>query len=386
MEPLGFWVKDLEHARVPLEINEHKTRQENIPKEEYHAKREQFSDADIDIMLKKLGLKPEESLRQIARFLISHRFNLSLELVDKVRQLLPEGPFQGQKAEALVAALSKLPLSQVQRGFEILLSTLNGEHPTVMGALKHFVSQLNDVLSETRLYQGQTLKFDLIQAAFKEELEQWLSWSSKPEQQVLALLDRQSLFQDLRRFIHLAQWAAKILEQLEHKHSEGLRRRLGLVQTAAKHTAQVMLADGILSKPDEFRHMRDHGLCYSLGIDWQDELLPCRMWAFDDMHGENLTVDEKNIHLFFRVVSQNLGLIEIEMIIDSNNLTLKFASDNETVRDLMNREADKLKEHLIKLGYEVNLSPSSPFLRQANPKVEIESKPGTEIVHMDVKA
>ena len=99
---------------------------------------------------------------------MSHRFEFNVPIVNKVLSIMPEGPFVGHKADALIAALSKLPLEQVDRGFQILLSTLNGQHPTVMGALRHFVSLLNDVLSEARLYQGQHLKAEWIQNAFQK--------------------------------------------------------------------------------------------------------------------------------------------------------------------------------------------------------------------------
>ena len=47
-----------------------------------------------------------------------------------------------------------------------------------------------------------------------------------------------------------------------------------LTEDFAHHATEVMLADGILSKEEDSRHMRDHGLCYSLGINWEEELLP----------------------------------------------------------------------------------------------------------------
>jgi hypothetical protein len=385
MEPLGFWFKNLDQVEAHPSALSLVERREQSPDQPFQPRREMFSEADLDALLKKAGLKPSPRLREIAQFLISNRFELSSELVQKVQQLLPEGPYYGQKAEALVAALAKLPLEQVQRGFEILLSTLNAEHPTVTGALKNLVSQLSDVISELRLYQGHAIQADVLKAAFSEELQQWQQVVSKPELQLLALLNRQNLVQDLRRYIHLSQWASKILEHLESKSSEGLRRRMLVAEKAAGHAAKVMLADGIMSKPDDFRHMRDHGLCYSLGLDWEDELVPCRLWAFDDQHTENLALDEKNVHLFFRVVGESLGLVEIELVIESEELRLRFFSPAEEIRGLMNREAESLKQHLLKLGYEVTIHPAQSKLRQADPKVELESR-NQEMVHMDVKA
>lgn len=384
MEPLGFWFKNLEQIEASLSTQSVSERRDQASEQAFHARRESFSDADLDALLKKAGLKTSPRLREIARFLISNRFELSPELIQKVQQLLPEGPYQGQKAEALVAALAKLPLEQVQRGFEILMSTLNADHPTVMGALKHLVSQLSDVISELRLYQGHAIKLDLLKAAFSEELQQWQQLVSKPEYQMLALLNRQNLVQDLRRYIHLSQWAYKILEHLESKSSDSLRRRMVLAEKAAGHAAKVLLADGIMSKPDDSRHMRDHGLCYSLGLDWEDTLVPCRMWAFDEQRSENLALDEKNIHLFFRVVGKSIGLIEIELLIENEHLSLNFFSPAEEIRTLMNRESENLKQHLIKLGYDVSIAPAQAKMRQSDPDIELESR-HRELVHMDVK-
>lgn len=385
MEPLGFWFKNLEQIEVHPSALSLSERGEQDSKQAFQTKREGFSDTDVDELLKKVGLKSSPRLREIAKFLMSNRFELNSELVQKVQQLLPEGPYQGQKSEALVAALAKLPLDQVQRGFEILLSTLSSDHPTVMGALKHLLSLLSDVISELRLYQGHAIDVQTLKAAFSEELEQWQQVLNKPEHQLLALLNRQYLVQDLRRYIHLSQWASKILEHLESKSSDGLRRRMALAEKAAGHAAKVLLADGIMSKADDFRHMRDHGLCYSLGLDWEDALVPCRLWAFDDQHAENLALDEEHVHLFFRVVGESIGLVEIEMVIESNEMVLNFFSPSEEIRNLMNRESDKLREHLIKLGYEVNIAPAHSKMRQADPQIELESRQ-REMVHMDVKA
>jgi len=385
MEPLGFWIKGLEQSDLKVETAGSNEGKAQTSQESYQAKRHAFSDEDLNKLLIKLGYKPSSTLREMAKFLLTHRFELNQELLEKVKLLMPEGPYQGQKAEALVAVLSKISGASIERGYQILLSTLNSDHSTVMGSIKHFISLLSDVLSETRLFQGQAIKAEWIQKAFSEELEQWKSWVTKPEQQLFALLDRHTLSQDLRRFIHLSQWASKMLEALEQKNSEGLRRRLAKVQKAAGHAADVMLADGILSRPEEIRHMRDHGLCFSLGLEWEDEMLPCRMWVFDDQHTENLALDSKNVRLFFRMMSQKLGLLEVEIRIQSENMTLRFSSELEEVRQLFDKESYKLEEHLIKLGYQTKVKPTRAFLRHNDPEIEIESRTQSEMVHMDVK-
>ena len=332
-----------------------------------------------------MGLKPSKNLVLAARFLMRHHFQLSRPLMDMVQQLLPNGPWENHgPAEALIAALSRLPLEDVPSGYRVLLTAFTSRHPTVMTLMHHVVGQLQDLISTWLVQPEVGLPTEAVLAAFKEELAQWQAMLNMPKQQIAMLLKKRTLLNDLRRMHLFFQTTARVLTSRGSNPSSKVLLQLSTLQQEMRHAIDLVLGDMILSRDDRDHHFKEEGHCSTLGL-WQDgEKLPSRMWA----DGEDGDDDQQEPAWWFKFHwnDEPLGRLEAEVQAVGFEGECQFAHDDAGFRELLDEHREVLSAKLRASGFEIELQPATAIPPAVDPEAELHSNQSGPLLHIDSEA
>jgi hypothetical protein len=333
-----------------------------------------------------MGLKPNKNLIQAARFLMRNHFQLSRPLMDMVQQLLPNGPWENHgPAEALIAALSRLPLDEVPAGFRVLLTAFTSKHPTVMTLMHHVVGQLQDLIS-TLLVQPETgLPTEALISAFKEELAQWQAMLNLPKVQIAFLLKKRTLLNDLRRMHLFFQTTSRVLLAKGANPSSKVLLQLATLQQEMRHGIDLVLGDMILSRDDRDHHFKEEGHCSTLGLWSEGEKLPARMWA----EGDEEEGDAKEPAWWFRFHwnNESLGRLEAQIEAVGFDGECQFSHDDASIREAFDEHREILAARLRGIGFEIDLLPANVIAPEPlDPEAELHSNQSGPLLHIDSEA
>jgi hypothetical protein len=347
-----------------------------------------FSEAEIDQFLKKLGLKPEDNLRQAARFLMAHHFKCDRPLLEMAHRLLPNGPWESHgPAEALMAALSRLPLDEVARGFEILMTAFNSKHPTVMALLHHIVAQLQDLTSQWLVEPEEGLAPQLMVEALDEEILHWKAILESPRFQMQLLIQRGDLLQQLRRLHLFLKLSLEILQASGSKEDQPILKQLHSLQRDLRHAIELILGDAILSQQDQEHHFRENGQCSTLGLWSEGEQLPCRLWADGEEAGEENDEQEQAWSFRFHWHDELLKQVEAEVQVWQSECDVQFQSDSPNTREVLNEQSEALAAKLRTLGFEPSIGLAKPICSsQLDPEAELHISKINHLQHIDSEA
>ncbi|MBF0244663.1 MAG: hypothetical protein HQL31_05275, partial [Planctomycetes bacterium] len=312
---LGLWphrVPVTGNPKIPFQIEGGEHEEKSAEQEALPRPPQRFSEADIDILLKQAGININARNRELALFLLRHHVQLEARLFGEVLKLFPVKNPDVNQAGALMAALAKLPIESIASGYKIILSSLNGDHPTVMSALKYLNSLLTDLASQSFTLKEFKISPDLIRGALEQELkdlQRFLSW--KPQDQIKLLVAKKLMLVQLHRVLRLFE---NLLIFAEPKDKGGDPSRFcSLLQSSASTTRQaihVLLTDAILSREDLHHHLMTRGACHSLALHIGEQVIPGRLWAQDGENPAAKDLDSRNIKLFFRWFTHELGITD----------------------------------------------------------------------------
>jgi hypothetical protein len=304
--------------------------------------------------------------------------------MDMVQQLLPNGPWENHgPAEALIAALSRLPLDEVPAGYRVLLTAFTSRHPTVMTLMHHVVGQLQDLIS-TLLVQPETgLPSEALLAAFKEELAQWQAMLNLPRTQIALLLNKRTLLDDLRRMHLFFQTTSRVLRAKGANPSSRFLLQLATLQQEMRHAIDLVLGDMILSRDDRDHHFKEEGHCSTLGLWHEGEKLPSRMWAGGDEEDE---ANEPSWWFRFHWNDVPLGRLEAEVQAVGFDGEVQFAHDDPKVRELFDEHREVFAARLRGLGFEIELQPATAIAPPQDPEAELHSNQSGPLLHIDSEA
>jgi hypothetical protein len=345
-----------------------------------------FSDGDVDSLLTKLGIKPSENARLAARFLMRNHFQLSRPLMDLALKLLPQGPWENHgPAEALTAALSRLPLEKADAGFKILLASFSSRHPTIMSILHQVVGQLDDLMSAWLVQPESGLPSELFMNAMKEELSQWKSLLSQPKLQVMFLLMKGDLVKDLRRSHLMIQSLSRLLAAYGSRAESSVMAQLSILQKELRHAIDIMLGDMILSRDDQDHHFKEDGQCSTLGIWSEGARAPARLWA----DGDSELDDQEDPAWWFKFHwnDEHMGRLEAELQMVGTQGELQFLNDRAMVRACLDEHREDLDKRFNGMGFEIEQLPTdiiTPEITDA--EAELRSNSSGPLHHIDSKA
>lgn len=375
----GHAVRKAPTAAPPLNLE---PQQQKHP--EPQLKSPMFEDAEIDELLTRLGLKPNKELRSAARLLMRHHFQLSRPLLDITMKILPHGPWENHgPAEALMAALSRLPLEDVENGYRILLSAFTSKKPTVMGLLHIVVGQLQDLISQWIVSPPEQIPSQILIPALEEELSQWQQILKMPIQQLALLISRKDLIHDFRRLHLLFQSLQRLLhrkDQPPHK----LQIQLASLQQDMRHALDLLLGDLILSKDDQAHHFKEQGQCCTLGL-WRDrELQACRMWSDGD---SGIDADD-DPSWWFRLHwnDTNTGELMAEAQLIGSEGELTFFSNDEQTRQQLSDTSEELTRRLDDSGFSLELNEIQDIKANEDPASELHHNSSGPLKHIDSQA
>ena len=346
-----------------------------------------FSDGDIDQLLTKMGLKPEENLRQAARFLIQHHFNLDRPLLEKAHQLLPAGPWENHgPAEALMAALSRCPLEDVDAGFRILMSAFDSKHPTVMALLQHIQGQLQDLASQWLVEPEHGLNASLMVEALDEEISLWKVILESPSLQLHLIVQRGELLAQLRRLHLFIKLSLEILQAQGSHDDKPIIKQMRSISRDLKHAIELIYGDMVLSKQDNEHHFRENGQCSTLGLWAEGEKLPCRLWAEHDELEEGEGA-ERAWSFRFHWQDELLKHLECEVQVYKDECEVQFQCESLETRQILDEHQESLAAQLRTLGYHPTLGPAKNCApKMADPHSELHTTHLIEFKHVDSEA
>lgn len=346
-----------------------------------------FSDDDIDQLLLKMGIKPEDNLRLAARFLIQHHFNLNRPLLEKAQQLLPAGPWENHgPAEALIAALSRCSLEDVETGFRILMSTFDSKHPTVMTLIQHILVQLQDLASNWIVEPENGINPSLMVDGLDEEILLWKSILESPQLQLRLMIQRGELLAQLRRLHLFIKLSLEILQAQGSGDDKPIMKQMRSISRDLKHAVELLCGDMVLSKQDNEHHFRESGQCTTLGFWAEGAKLPCRIWVeHDDLEeGEGA---ERAWSFRLHWVDEFLQHLECEVQIYKEECDLQFQGESVDTRQLLDEHQEALAAKLRALGYHPTLGLAKNFVaKMADPQAELHTTHLIEFKHVDSEA
>ncbi len=397
---LGFWAfrSMLKHARSPRgggapaspaesASQPSAAEDEAAPLESRGDEARSFTDADIDVLLKKAGIEVTPNHRQVARFLLSHRLELSRELFDLAQELFPKGVPAGLQAEAFIAALSKLPVAEAGQGTTILMSALTAQPHTLMGLLHEIRGAWTDLLAETYNRDGFPAALEplraAIEAAVREVAE--LIGAGLPDQ-LRGLVERREWFLRLYGQWRFAGNLETLAGSMQGPPDELFQKLLSRIRSLARAGADMLLADAILSREDVHHHLREHGACHSLGVEIAGMSLPCRIWVHDRDHPAARIMEGGRLVIYFRFSTREIGLLEGRASVEGERVELTFMSAHASVRGLLEQERARLEERFAALGYVLGQrveAAAPPRDELAEGELPARHEP---VTHLDAKA
>lgn len=341
------------------------------------------SDEDLDILLKQAGIPRDAQHREAARFLLRHHFVLSKDLVRMVLHLLPNGPWENHgPAEALVAALSRLPLDEVPQGFRILAAAFSAQHPMVMSLLHRILGLLQDARSHGLVESMEGVPSEILMPALEEELEQWRSLLNDPLKQIRVLSQRQMLATELRRLLLQMGLLRSVLMARGGRPDSPFLQQLATLEKEIRLALEMISSDSILSREDADRHFREGGHCVTLGLWNGEEPTPCRAWV----EGEG---DDEQWPWKFRLVwhSEILERLEAKLEVEGEQVRLRFSTDQEDASAWLAEHAEALEQSLLALGYELTQHPVAPLRpTPLDPEGELRARAARSLKHVDWEA
>lgn len=344
-----------------------------------------ITDKDIDGLLKSQGLPPDAKHRAVARFLLRNHFVLDRTLIETALKVLPKGPWENHgPAEALVAALSRLPAEKVPDAFMVLRGALDASHPMVMGLLQQITGYLQDAMAVWLVDPLEGLPSRMVGEALEEELLQWQKLLKDPNLQVRLLLERSGLAQDLRRALLQIQLIRSILIRKGASPQHRFLKITGLMARDLRSALEILSGDSILSLEDSDHHFKESGDCHSLGL-WNDgDTPPCRLW----MREQTLDEDVEDLW-WFRVNWHDdvLDRLECKVQVEGTDCQLCFYSDQDDVRSWLNENSEGLSQRVNALGYETTIDQVQSLKPSASdPKAELKARAIEKLRHIDTEA
>lgn len=348
-----------------------------------------FSDKDIDTLLKHSGVEITPGNRRLARFFLLHRIQLQPDLFTLMHRLWPHEVPRGPETHALIAALSKLPIEQVEQGYRVVLETmLEATSVTVMNLLQKLRGAISDIISTTfSLDDNLELSPQLLRDGFEEWQKVWDQLLKDDSlSQIRTLVWRRSLIFKLHRHLRTVHNLGIVLSTLrDSPHVQGLLERIRASGDFARRALNMMLTDSILSREDVHHHLKEQGACHSLGLLHEGKTHPCRLWVHDRDNPSARALDDGNVVLFFRWVTRELGMLECRVVVEDEKISVRFASEHESVRSTLGEEKHRLESALKKLGFEVRVLAVREVLEQHEPLRDIETKV-EKLTHLDTQA
>lgn len=346
-----------------------------------------FSDADLDQLLKGAGVEVTPRNRSFARFLLTHHMQLKPELFKLAGQMFPNGAPSGLRADALIAALGKLPPEQVASGYRVLVSALQ-PGVTVMGSIQDLYGLLNDFVSETfTLKSNLPLSENMLRSAIQEEIALLGKLlNSNTQNQIALLVRKEGIVQPLLRLIRFFRNFETLLQRNEANFSERFMAMTHQIRETARSALNVLVADSILSREDSHHHLVDYGASHSLALAFHNHILSCRLWAHDLEDRSSRKIDPKNVSLFFRWRTREIGVLECLVEIQDTKLDFSFATGIDEVVHVLNEEAGRIEERLKALGYQAKQGPTQHALRRSKEEEHDIKSEETKIIHLDVQA
>lgn len=347
----------------------------------------QFSDEDIDKILKVNEITVTQKHRINARFLLRRHFTIQKEMFEVIDDHVPNAVLKGHYGEAFIAAASKLPIEDISVGFKILLQTIEANQSSVVSEVKDFIGLIKDLISQTYILKTQLIDSEIIRSAFSETLSDWDSFLEDHKVQLRWMIDRKSIIRKMLSHIKLAQNLKVVLE--EQKIAEDLKfiNNIEASIKKADGVIKILLSDAILSRYDAHHHLVDQGSCYSVGTMMNDQVQPARLWVHDQDGDDQETMDTDRLVLFFRWHTDDLGIVEAELISSEDDLNLTFATANKDVSSTLNEESFRLEERLHAQGYEIKIEPCVHVTKfNDDKKTKIENISIEGMHHLDAKA
>lgn len=383
---LGLWSHRKDHTFTPTSLSKNSERhQQSSEDSKLTQERKKFSDSDIDILLKKSHVQINEKNRLTARFLLRHHIVLDKNLFDLISRLMPNAP-SGIEGEAFIAAFSKLPIDKVEKGYQIILASLQQGHPSIMEPMKMLIHAITDLISESYHFHFKGIDQAMFRSAFEEMLHDWTNLFKEISSQVKWIASRKVLLQKLIPTLKLTHQLQQILSIISDQSNESLSSQLSKITQLSRQTIYVLMTDSILSKEDAHHHLKENGYSYSAGTYLNSHFLPARLWIHDRNNASLRDLDADNLVLFFRWFTEELGILESDVVIDKENISITFASPHTSVLQELEEQKLKLEARINSLGYKCTQKPSFSTLKQNNQNIEFENHCSPPLSHLDAKA
>ncbi len=346
----------------------------------------EFSDEDIDKILKANEISITQKHRLNARFLLRRHFTIQKDMFKVIDTVVPNSLLKGHFGEAFVAAASKLPIDEIAVGFNILLQTIESDQSSVVSQVKDLIELIKDLISETYNLKTQLIEPELIRSALSEFLSEWDPFLEDEKVQLRWMIERKMMIRKMLSHVKLAQNLKTVLENQEITEDLKFLNNLGASVKKADVVMKILLSDAILSRYDAHHHLADHGSCYSVGTLMNGQIQPARLWVHDQDGDDQDTMDVDRLVLFFRWHTDDLGIVEAELITKEDDLNITFASANKDVSGTLNDEAHRLEERLRAQGYEAKLEPCVHVTKINDEETKIENISIEGMHHLDAKA
>lgn len=386
-ELLGFTPRSIgEHFKEPSALNKESQKQGNAQQEANRQNGQRFSDADIDLLLKKSNIEVNQHHRLLARFFLRHHIVLDKNLFELTKNILPGTIPKGAQADAFIAALSKLPMEQIRLGFQIIQSTLQAGPATFSDHLFQIKGLLSDIVSETFNLKEFPMDADSFRKALNYELEALSQATETTQKQISSIVDRVAIAKRFTALIRFSQNFQAVLKGMPSDSYQNLEQLISKTLNSAKRALNILLSDSILSREDVSQKLHHQGACHSLGVSCQEMTQPGRLWVHDRDNPSSRELDPKHLKLFFRWSTEELGIVEAEVEVEEENFEITFASEHSDVVHSFNQESERLSERLESLGYKVDHKPTLSWLKFNQPERQIHKKAQEFMKHLDTEA
>lgn len=375
--------------RIPsdLSLTDHGKQAPDSEKNTRFEKHQKFSDEDIDVLLKKSKIERSVLNRQNARFLLRHHFQISKELFYKINLVAPGKPLNGTVGEAFVAALAKLDNDQFQRGYEIILQSIEAHHGSVIGSLKELLNAMKSIVSDTYHLNHSSISGQEIREAFVKVVQFWESVFEDSDLQLRLLTSREGLIKEMVQMKKMIQNLERVFQYFKNEeHIQNFIHKLRVAFNKADMVMKLLFSDAILSREDSHHHLLDQGLCFSIGTMLKDHIHPGRMWLRDKNGNSGELLDAENLKLFFRWYTDELGVVEAEMKTERDDIKITFASEDHGVVKSFDENAVRLRERLDSIGFESEIMPTLHHVKVQDEDTEIENISIDKMRHLDAKA
>jgi hypothetical protein len=345
-----------------------------------------FSDADIDQLLKDLGLKPSENLRLAARFLMRHHFTLSAPMLNMADQLLPQGPWlEHGPSETLIVAMSRLPMEDVPSAFYVLGNALGRSSQNFWAWIQQMVVQLEELESKWLVDPKMVLSKKGLAEAIGEEVKQWRQMLQSPYQQMASLTQRWTLLQELSRLKHWMSVTKKVVRAAKLTSDDGWEEHVDQVIEKTTFGIESLEADDILSKEDVMGHFLEKGLSVGLSLWGEQAHGPCRVWH--ESSGEH-DIDPEAPWVFrLQWNFEEKGHLDCRISIKDDRCHLKWEGHAPDVLKAIEQGDEHLKEQLKTLGF--MLASSTAHLLNSerfDPESEVHGVTSGPLRHIDSNA